>query len=108
MCVVVTVVQTVFSPALLPDGGFVEAGKDGRPARFMAPGDWDWVPATERMPLCPGDCLSPSRHAFYPQSNDVSAALARDHGQAIREAGRRFATAYFDETGIGKVPLGTA
>jgi len=88
----------------IPDGGFVEDGRDGRPARFMAPGDWDWVPAAERMPLCPGDCLSPSRHAFYPQSNAVSAALARDHGQAIREAGRRFAEAYFDEIGIDKVP----
>src|SRR3546814_18538965 len=56
------------------------------------------------MPICPGDCLSPSRHAFYPQSNHVSAALAHDHGQAIREAGRRFAEACFDEIGLDKAP----
>src|SRR3546814_1048512 len=56
------------------------------------------------LPICPGDCLSPSRHAFYPQSNHVSAALAHDHGQAIREAGRRFAEACFDEIGIDKAP----
>src|SRR3546814_10656124 len=72
----------------IPDGGFVEDGKDGRAARFMAPGDWDWVPAADRMPICPGDCLSPSRHDCYPQSNTVSAALAPDNGQATREAGR--------------------
>src|SRR3546814_19834333 len=56
------------------------------------------------MPICPGDCLSPSRHAFYQQSNHVSAALAHDHGQAIREAGRRFAEACFDEIVIDKAP----
>src|SRR3546814_16266552 len=72
----------------IPDGGFVEDGKDGRPARFMAPGDWAWVPATERMPLCPGDCLSPSRHASYPQSHDASAAAPPAQGTAHREPAR--------------------
>lgn len=88
----------------LPDGGFVEDGQGGQPAEFMAPGDWDWNAASDRKPLCPGDCLSPSRHAFYPRFNRVSEALAKDHGRAIRRAGKLFATKYFDEVGIDKVP----
>jgi hypothetical protein len=87
----------------LPDGNFKEDGEQDVPARFMEPGDWSWEPAEGRLPTCPGDCLSPSRHAFYPNSNPVSEALALNHGEAIRKAGLKFAEHYF-KLGKEKVP----
>lgn len=88
----------------LPDGDFVEDGPDAPRAEFMAPGDWDWAAAENRKPLCPGDCLTPSRQAFYPQFNEVSEALAQNHGRAIRRAGQLFAEKYFDREGLKAVP----
>ena len=88
----------------LPDGDFVEDGPDAPRAEYMAPGDWDWTSAEHRTPLCPGDCLTPSRQAFYPQFNEVSDALAHNHGRAIRRAGQLFAEAYFDRLGLDAVP----
>jgi len=77
---------------------------------IMENGGWDWKTATGpadealRKARCPGDCLSPSRHAFYPQPTDSIAAYAHDHGPAIREAGQRFIDKYF---GSGQAPPGS-
>lgn len=63
---------------------------------IMKNGGWDWNTATGpvgeelRTARCPGDCLSPSRHAFYPRPTDSIAAYAHDHGPAIRKAGMAF------------------
>ena len=67
----------------------------------MANGGWDWRTATGaegeqlRTARCPGDCLSPSRHAFYPRPTDSIAAYAHDHGPAIRQAGVKFVHKFF-------------
>jgi deferrochelatase/peroxidase EfeB len=63
----------------------------------MKVGDWDWSSASKRIPLCPGDCLSPSRHAFFPRSLPIAEALAVDHGQAIRKAGEQFVARYYNK-----------
>jgi Dyp-type peroxidase family len=71
---------------------------------IMENGGWDWRTATNpadpegaslRPARCPGDCLSPSRHAFYPRPTDSIAAYALDHGPAIRKAGEAFVDKYF-------------
>lgn len=70
---------------------------------IMVNGGWDWNRATDpkdlkkelRKARCPGDCLSPSRGAFYPRPTQSIQAYAADHGPAIRKAGEKFIDRYF-------------
>lgn len=55
---------------------------------------WTWDASPDRKPCCPGDFLSPSRHAFYPKPTDAVAAYASDHGPRIRKAGLAFVKKY--------------
>ena len=48
----------------------------------VAKGGWDWKPANQRMPRCPGDFMAPSRHTFYP---DPTPTVVR-HGQVQGKA----------------------
>jgi len=70
---------------------------------IMRNGGWNWHKATDdadrdgpslRTAQCPGDCLSPSRDAFYPNPTDAITMFARDHGPAIRKAGEAFVAKY--------------
>jgi Dyp-type peroxidase family len=65
-------------------------------AATMLNGGWDWHKATDenapggpplRQPKCPGDCMSPSRYAFYPKPGPTIQMFGQDHGMAIRKAG---------------------
>lgn len=79
----------------LPDDGTHAAGKG-----------WDWRRIVEALSgaddpdlvrtavHCPGDFLSPSRHAFYPRPSATVAAFADNHGPAIRRAGEDYVAAY--------------
>jgi len=70
---------------------------------IMRNGGWNWHKATDdanpdgpslRTAQCPGDCLSPSRGAFYPQPTDTIKMFAHDHGRAIKKAGQAFVDKY--------------
>ncbi|HEX8572892.1 MAG TPA: hypothetical protein VF759_09085 [Allosphingosinicella sp.] len=61
--------------------------------KIMAPGGWSWVDGP-RLPRCPGDFLSPSRHAFYPEPEKAVERYARDHGPRIRQAGKDLVAEY--------------
>lgn len=62
----------------IPDGVEFEAG------------GWRWDADAEAKPRCPGDFLSPSRHAFYPRPTLTVAKYGRRHGRAIAAGGRAF------------------
>jgi Dyp-type peroxidase family len=70
---------------------------------IMENGGWNWRQATDlddpkkelRKARCPGDCLSPSRGAFYPRPTPSIRAFAADHGPAIRKAGHKFIDRFF-------------
>lgn len=72
---------------------------------IMENGGWNWRQATDpenpekelRKARCPGDCLSPSRGAFYPRPTPSIRAFAADHGPAIRKAGEKFIGRFFGE-----------
>ena len=78
---------------------------------IMVNGGWDWNRATDpddpdkelRKARCPGDCLSPSRGAFYPRPTASIQAYAADHGPAIRKAGEKFIDRYLES---GTTPPG--
>ena len=74
-----------------------------RAAAIMVNGGWDWKRATDpanedgpplRKARCPGDCLSPSRDAFYPRPTPTISLFGHDHGHAIRKAGLAFVEQY--------------
>lgn len=80
--------------------------------KIMLNGGWNWDTATKaddpkgetlRTAQCPGDCLSPSRGAFYPRPTPSITAYAHDHGPAIRKAGKMFIDKYWDS---GRPPPG--
>ena len=56
----------------IPDGQFIDAG------------GWNWK--TPRKPVCPGDFMSPSRHAFYPRPSRTIERYGRRHGSALKGA----------------------
>lgn len=49
-------------------------------------GGWDWSPVPPRAPRCPGDFMSPSRHAFYPEPNSATKTFGKMHGKALQAA----------------------
>ncbi len=70
---------------------------------IMINGGWNWKRATGdpaenapslRKAQCPGDCLSPSRDAFYPRPGPTISLFGHDHGRAIRKAGLAFVEKY--------------
>lgn len=61
--------------------------------RTFFEGGWSWQPPEERSPpgpRCPGDFLSPSRHAFYPRPTETVEAFAEQHREAVRKASLDF------------------
>lgn len=72
--------------------GIPDAGR-----QLVEVGGWSWQ--TERKPRCPGDYLSPSRHAFYPHTTQIVEDYAKDHGEKIRLAARELVARY-QSTGI--------
>lgn len=74
-----------------------------RATAIMVNGGWNWNRATDdpaedapsrRKAQCPGDCLSPSRDAFYPRPTETISYFGHDHGRAIRKAGLEFVEKY--------------
>lgn len=57
---------------------------------IMLNGGWNWHAAVERQTRCPGDCMAPSRYAFYPRPGPTIEMFGKDHGLAIRKAGADF------------------
>lgn len=58
-------------------------------------GGWDW--SAPRPPVCPGDFLSPSRHAFYPRPSAAISKYGLRHGAALRRAVNDYIDAHWDD-----------
>jgi hypothetical protein len=81
----------------LPDWDrFSQSVEADRESALMLNGSWNWNKAFDeskpdnpkmRQAQCPGDCMSPSRYAFYPKPGPTIQMFGKDHGQAIRKAG---------------------
>ncbi|MEO1662756.1 MAG: hypothetical protein AAFR51_17345 [Pseudomonadota bacterium] len=63
-------------------------------------GSWDW--RKSRSPVCPGDFLSPSRHAFYPRPTTTIEKYGLKHGSALRDAVRQYVKDHWDEPTLMK------
>ena len=63
-------------------------------------GSWDW--RKSRKPVCPGDFLSPSRHAFYPRPTSTIENYGLKHGSALRDAVRKYVEKQWDDTQLMK------
>ena len=74
----------------LPDWNPYHHPIDTRDAAIMETGGWGWKPASDRKPRCPGDCMAPSRYAFYPRPGPTIEMFGKEHGLAIRAAGAKF------------------
>jgi Dyp-type peroxidase family len=73
----------------------------------MGLGGWEWEPPRKRQApaaRCPGDFLSPSRHAFYPRPTQSVADFAAQHGPAILDGCRAFVKRH--RSNPAQVPLG--
>ena len=63
-------------------------------------GGWNW--GEGRKPVCPGDFLSPSRHAFYPRPTSTIERYGLRHGGSLRLAVKRYVDAHWGKTGSFK------
>ncbi len=70
----------------LPDGTYFKPGS----------WNWKWIWSKSAKPVCPGDFLAPSRHAFYPRPTDPIDKIGRIHGAKLREAVKHHVAAYWD------------
>jgi Dyp-type peroxidase family len=66
----------------IPDGVHFDAG------------GWEWNPP---KPVCPGDFLSPSRHAFYPRPAKSIERFAALHGARLKAASKAYIDAHWDD-----------
>lgn len=62
---------------------------------YILSGGWNWN--NPRTPVCPGDFLSPSRHAFYPRPTTAITKYGLRHGSALRAAVRSYVSANWDK-----------
>lgn len=63
-------------------------------------GSWDW--RKSRAPVCPGDFLSPSRHAFYPRPTSTIETYGLKHGIALQKAVKNYVNAHWDKPTLMK------
>lgn len=56
----------------------------------MVAGGWSWDSTATRKARCPGDFLSPSRDAFYPEPTNNVTDYAKRHGALLSAAGKKF------------------
>lgn len=70
----------------------------------MKAGAWSWDPDPGRTPVCPGDFLSPSRHAFFPWPTSHIEDYAKHHGPLLKQAGLDHATWLLGELAAGRLP----
>ncbi len=63
-------------------------------------GSWDW--RESRQPVCPGDFLSPSRHAFYPRPTSAIEKYGLKHGVALRKAVKKYVDKHWGATELMK------
>ncbi len=70
----------------LPDGAHFESGS----------WNWKWIWDEAANPVCPGDFLAPSRHAFYPRPTNPIDEIGRIHGSKLRRAIKSYVSQYWD------------
>ena len=58
--------------------------------KHILSGSWGWDGLDQGKPLCPGDFMSPSRHAFYPRPTPAISKYGIEHGRGLNKAAKAF------------------